>query len=186
MTGGKPRQPRAFDLASLGEAESRPKKQAAPKSAAKSQTTRKPRAVAAETVIRTLPDEAALAYRLPATTAEALAEDLNPPPPGPAIRRFKWSRLFWGALGGLVSLAIGIWVDELIRDLFARQDWLGWLAVGLTALLIIAALAITLREIWGLWRMGKIEHLREDAAEAHEADNMKKARSVVSAVARVR
>ena len=105
---------------------------------------------------------------------------MNPPLPVPTTKRFKWSRLFWGALGGLISLAIGIWVDDLIRDLFARQDWLGWLAVGLTILLLFAALAITLREVWGLWRMAKIEHLREDAAKAHKNSDMKKARSVIS------
>jgi len=179
MSDGKPRQPRTFDLASLGETEPAQKKQIASKPALKSKPSRRPKAVVAEAVIRTLPDEAALADRLPATTPEALAEDLNPPPRGPATKRFKWSRLFWGALGGLVSLAIGIWIDDLIRDLFARQDLLGWLAVGLTVLLVLAALAITLREIWGLWRMAKIEHLRENAAKAHDIDDMKKARSVI-------
>ena len=29
-----------------------------------------------------------------------------------------------------MSLAIGLWTDALIRDLFSRADWLGWLAAG--------------------------------------------------------
>ncbi len=39
----------------------------------------------------------------------------------------------FSALGGLLTLAFGLWVDSLVRDLFARDDWLGWLAMAVAA-----------------------------------------------------
>ena len=71
----------------------------------------------------------------------------------------------------LVSLAIGLWVDQLITDLFSRQDWLGWLALGLTALLIVAAFAMVMREVWGLLRMARVGSLRADGEAAAKEDN---------------
>ena len=47
-----------------------------------------------------------------------------------APRAVRWTRLLVAGLGGLIALAIGLAIDTLIRDLFARNDGLGWLAVG--------------------------------------------------------
>ena len=38
-------------------------------------------------------------------------------------RRVRWTRLLIAGLGGLIALAIGLAIDTLIRDLFARNDW---------------------------------------------------------------
>ena len=139
---------------------------------------RKPRTVEKTRIVREVPDEAAQRINADELSELDISESLTPPPPIAAKPRFKWSRLFWGALFGLISLGIGLWVDQLIRDLFARQDWLGWLAVGLTALLIVAALAIALRELWGLSRMAKIDGMRETASSAMLDDNMTRAKSL--------
>ena len=40
---------------------------------------------------------------------------------------------FWAG-GLLASLAIGLWVESLIGALFARDDWLGWVGIGLAGL----------------------------------------------------
>src|SRR5690606_16069431 len=59
------------------------------------------------------------------------------PPPATRRKRSKLGAFFMAALGILLSLAIGLWTDQLIRDLFARADWLGWLALGVA---LVAAL----------------------------------------------
>ena len=59
-------------------------------------------------------------------------------------RRVRWTRLLVAGLSGLIALAIGLAIDTLIRDLFARNDGLGWLAVAL-ALLAGAGLERALR-----------------------------------------
>ena len=50
--------------------------------------------------------------------------------PLPPRRRFPWGAVFWSALGGLVTLGIGLATTRLIEDLYARADWLGWFGAG--------------------------------------------------------
>jgi putative membrane protein len=78
-------------------------------------------------------------------------------------------------LSGLVSLAVGLAVDSLIRDLFARTDWLGWLGVALAALAALGLLGLVVREIAGLMRLGRIDHLRDGLQSAADADDAKAA-----------
>src|SRR5690348_8052338 len=49
----------------------------------------------------------------------------------PPRRRLRWGTLFWGAIAGLVVLGAGLGVANLIEDLFARSESLGFLGLGL-------------------------------------------------------
>src|SRR5947209_6919596 len=49
-------------------------------------------------------------------------------------RSWTWSRLFWSALGSLVSLALGLWLTSLVEGFFARSAALGWIGTTLVAL----------------------------------------------------
>jgi putative membrane protein len=82
-------------------------------------------------------------------------------------------------LGILMSLAIGLWTDKLIRDLFARADWLGWLATAMAALAALSATVIVVRELWGLARLASVEKLRRKAEDALARDDSKIALQVV-------
>ena len=106
-------------------------------------------------------------------------EDDLPSPPVVARKRFSWSRLLFGAIGGILSLAVGLWLDRLVRDLFAREDWLGWLAVALIALAGIAVLAIVAREIAGLLWLRRIDRMRQRADLAAVRDDRPEAEAVV-------
>ncbi len=145
----------------------------------KSQTARKPKSFSENTRFRDTPDEAAQRIAPPPENATdlELAKNLTPPPAdNPANRGFRWGRLFWFALIGLVSLSLGLWIDQLITSLFARNDWLGWTASGFAGLLILASVVLALREFWGLSRMAKIGQLRKDASNARANDDMRGAR----------
>ncbi len=64
-------------------------------------TPRAPKAVAPDTALVFAPDEAA--QRAPIALA---VDDLTPPPPPPKAKRgIRWSRILFGALGALLSLA---------------------------------------------------------------------------------
>jgi putative membrane protein len=97
--------------------------------------------------------------------------------PMPA-RRWHWLRLLVAALGGLITLAIGLAIDNLIRDLFERTDWLGWLGALLAALAVLALAAIAIREIVGLLRLRHIDQIRRRGALAAADDDRSAARSV--------
>jgi putative membrane protein len=179
------RAPRSFSLEPASEkdvvAEPKPKKTVSAKSSAKTKTKapkRKPKTVSSKVEIEILPDEAAQRVDV---NDDVIAEQLTPPPPvaGRSRKRFRWSRVFWFALSGLVTLAVGLWVDQLIRDLFARTDWLGWAAVVLAVLIAVAAVALALREFIALRRMTKIDEMRRRAVEAVESDDAKSANKLV-------
>jgi putative membrane protein len=108
-------------------------------------------------------------------------------PAGAAVpvvpRKRRWLGLLTAAVGGLVTLGLGLAVDNLIRELFARTDWLGWLAVALTALAVVAIIALAAREIAGLLRLRRIEHIHEKALAAVTADDRKQALAVVDDLA---
>ncbi|CAN0656295.1 TIGR01620 family protein [Nitratireductor aquimarinus] len=104
---------------------------------------------------------------------------LADPPPIPPRRRSILGRVFFAAFGVLLSLAIGLWTDQLIRDLYNRADWLGWLALGVAAIGLTAFIAILTREALGIMRLASIETMRRDAADAIERNDAKEARKTV-------
>jgi putative membrane protein len=83
----------------------------------------------------------------------------------------RWLTVFLSATGGLILLAIGIGIDNLVRGLFARNDVLGWLALALTALAVLAVLVMAWREIAATLRLRKVHHIHEKALEAATADD---------------
>jgi putative membrane protein len=102
----------------------------------------------------------------------AAAADLTRP------QRSRWGLLFWSALGGLASLALGLSVTRLIDELFTYATWLGWVAAVLAAIAALAFLAVALREAAGLWRLAKIEGLHDRAVAASAQDDREAARGL--------
>lgn len=98
----------------------------------------------------------------------------------PARKGFGWGTLFWSALGGLVLLGSGLGVANLIRDLFAINDGLGFLGLGLSALVALALVVIIAREALGLIRLATIEKLHARALEVIASDDRNESRAVLS------
>ncbi|MEL6059601.1 MULTISPECIES: YcjF family protein [unclassified Methylobacterium] len=94
-------------------------------------------------------------------------------------QRSPWGALFLSAVGGLVSLGIGLSVERMIADLFQAAPWLGWVALALLALAALALLAIVVRELAGLRRERKIERLRQSAVDALSTRDHTGAQAVV-------
>jgi putative membrane protein len=89
----------------------------------------------------------------------------------PGKRGRRWLGILFTALGGLITLAIGIAIDNLVRDLFSRNYWLGWLAIVLTALAIVAIVALAAREIIGILRLRRVHLIHARANDAAIADD---------------
>jgi putative membrane protein len=107
-------------------------------------------------------------------TLPAVIEAASPP-----RKKFHWGALFWSALGGLVSLGLGLAVVRLIEDLFARNEWLGWFSLGLAVLAALALIVLVAKETLGLARLAAIEKLRARAVEAIATDDRDGARTLV-------
>jgi putative membrane protein len=100
-------------------------------------------------------------------------------------RGFRWGSILLGAIGSLVLLASTIWLHDLVREMMARQDWVGWLTLGLIALAILALLMIILKEAAGLARLGRLGRLRHEADSAAADDDKTLALDVVQRLKRL-
>lgn len=85
-------------------------------------------------------------------------------------RSLRWGPLFWGSLGGIVLLGLGLGLTNLVEDLFNRSTALGAVGLSFAAAFAVALLAIGLREIRALLRLSTIEtlHLRASAVLASD------------------
>ncbi len=98
----------------------------------------------------------------------------------PARRGFRWGTLFWSAVAGLVLLGSGLGILNLVEDLFARNEGLGFLGLALAVIAVVALAVITMRELVGLARLATIEKLHLRAAEVLISDDRAASRTVVA------
>jgi len=89
--------------------------------------------------------------------------DLIPVTPAPPRRRAPWTVMFWMSSAGLLLLATGLGIANLIEDLFNRAAWLGGAGAALAAIAVAALLVILTREALGLARLAAIEAMRDRA-----------------------
>jgi putative membrane protein len=153
-----PRRPAAFRI----EPEAEPKQA---RSHAEPQPPRRPRAVVVPAEIDVFDEPDIVAA--------------EPPPATAPRKRSLFASLFFGAVGVLVSLAVGLWTDQLIRDLFERAEWLGWLAAGMAAIAVLALVVVLVREFLAIARLAEVEKLQKRALDAVARDDPKAARAVV-------
>lgn len=98
----------------------------------------------------------------------------------PRRRRLTLGGIAATAFGILVSLALGLWLDSLIRDLFARSDWLGYVAAGAAAIGVVALFGVVARELFGLRRLAVVQDIKQEVLEAAASPAAAPARKVIA------
>jgi putative membrane protein len=93
----------------------------------------------------------------------------------PKRRGLRLGRLLVASGGILLSLAAGLWLESLVRNLFVRADWLGWTGIALVGIFLLALLGVIGREIAGIFRLRKMAHLRLAADAVIERNDTKAA-----------
>lgn len=104
------------------------------------------------------------------------AEALEPEAATMKKRGFSFAKLAMGAFSIVLTLALGLWIDDLVRGLFARAPWLGWLALGAVAVGVLAAVIVAIREVIAIMRLGAIQNIKVKVAEAHAGSDTGEAR----------
>ena len=97
----------------------------------------------------------------------------------PVRRGFPWGAVFWSAVGGLVVLGLGLSVTQLIENLFARSEGLGFLGLGFALAAALALVIVAAREALGLARLATIEKLHLRATEVLLSDDRSESRAIV-------
>jgi putative membrane protein len=98
----------------------------------------------------------------------------------PVRRGFRWGTLFFTAVGGLVLLGTGLGILNLVEDLFARSESLGFLGLAFAAAATLALIVVIAREAFGLARLATIEKLHLRATEVLLSDDRAASRAVVA------
>ena len=102
------------------------------------------------------------------------------PPSLQPRRRFSFAKVAFGAFGILLSLAFGLWTDSLIETLFSRADWLGYTALTVLAVGILAVLGILVREVAGMMRLAAVHAIRTEAEAAATDAKPARARALIA------
>ena len=97
----------------------------------------------------------------------------------PVQRGFRWGAVFWAAIGGLILLGLGLGVTQLIEDLFARSEGLGFLGLAFAFAAALALVIVVAREAFGLARLAAIEKLHLRAAAVLASDDRAESRVIV-------
>lgn len=102
-------------------------------------------------------------------------------PGEPLSKGIRWGALLFSAMFGLALLAAGVWFARFTSVALAREDWVGWTAQGLLALLALAAAVLVLKELFGFLRLGRLSRIRRDAQSSlDEGDRRLEERAVRS------
>ncbi len=124
------------------------------------------------------PVKAAKSGRLPAALDIEFATEPEPnlvvlpqTKAGTAPRRMRWGTILLSAVTALLVMWAGTSITTLVQSFFAQSPVLGWLAFALAAIAAFAAIAIVLREAWGIYRLNQIEAMQELAARAINLDD---------------
>jgi putative membrane protein len=112
-------------------------------------------------------------------TDPALLPVLVEAPLVPVQRGFRWGAMFWSALGGLITLGLGLAVTRLIEDLFARSESFGYIGLAFAAAAALAFVVVVTREALGLARLATIEKLHLRAAAVLASDDRTESRAIV-------
>ncbi len=93
-----------------------------------------------------------------------------------------WARLGWSALAGFITLIASVAAWDFVTDLVARNLILGYLALALLGIILLAAVLISLHEWMGFRRLRRIDQLRDRASDARTRDDTAGARQTVAAL----
>ncbi len=93
--------------------------------------------------------------------------------------RFSLPGVLWSGLGGLVSLAFGLWTTNLIEGLFAKAESLGLIGLAFAVLFVVGLIGLIAREVFAVSRQTRIAEMHIAFAEARAADDRDAARRLI-------
>ena len=97
-----------------------------------------------------------------------------------ARTRLTLGGLVWTGLGGLVSLAVGLWAADLVEGLFVKAESLGIIGVLFGLVFVAGLIGVAAREIIAVARQTRIAEMHVAFAKARAADDRAAARRLVA------
>ena len=98
----------------------------------------------------------------------------------PPSRLARW---FWRLLGAIVTFALSLWAWDFVTGLIARNQVLGYAAMGLLGAFLLVCLGIILREWSAFARLKRLDDVHRAAEAAIVTGNLATARRVTVQIA---
>ncbi|MFD1341552.1 YcjF family protein [Litorisediminicola beolgyonensis] len=117
-----------------------------------------------------VPDESDRPEGRAMTTAAVLA----------ARKPSRLARWFWGLAGAILATVLAAAAWEFVTGLLAAYPMLGWAVAGLFGLFAFVVLAIAVKEIAAISRLGRLDALHRDAQAARDGGGLEAAQDVVA------
>ena len=95
-----------------------------------------------------------------------------------ARRPSRLARLFWASLTALLGFVVSLAAWNFVTGLLAANPVLGWVATGLIALFLLAAVLIALREAASFFSLGRLDTIQKAAESALATGDLKAAENV--------
>ena len=102
------------------------------------------------------------------------------PPEQRVSRRPRWGFILISALATLFALWLGLSVEQIVESFFLKSAFMGYVALTVASVAGFSALAIIFREILGLVRLRRLEHLQLNASHAINQDDTASADAAIS------
>lgn len=87
-----------------------------------------------------------------------------------------WGLLLFSSILGLFTLWLTTTLITSIEQLYERPDIIGWLAISLTALLVLSLIVIIVKEIVSLSKLKKLGSLKTAGRQIHQDNQLKPAK----------
>lgn len=91
-------------------------------------------------------------------------------------------RWFWSLLVALLGFGLSIAAWDFVNGMIARNQYLGYVTLGLMGLLIIVLAVSAMRELFGFARLRRLDRLQQSAQSALASNDLTAARKVTEQV----
>ncbi|WP_116085690.1 YcjF family protein [Tropicimonas sp. IMCC34011] len=92
------------------------------------------------------------------------------------------AKLFWGALVSLIGFAASVAAWSFVTSLLQANPVLGIIAAGLVSAVLLALIAMAIKEAASFWRLGRLDHIHRDAEAALAGADLSLARKSVASL----
>ncbi|MEZ5923648.1 MAG: TIGR01620 family protein [Hyphomicrobiaceae bacterium] len=93
---------------------------------------------------------------------------------------WRWLKLLVQAIAALIVMSLSLRLYDLAISMIQRQDWFGWLALGIAGVAVFSFLILIVRELAAIIGLSRLQSLRHSTERALRDDNAKAAGLVVA------
>jgi putative membrane protein len=88
---------------------------------------------------------------------------------------WRWLKILIKAIAALVVMSLGLRLYDLAWTMIQRQDWFGWLALGIAGIAALAFVILLVKELAAIIGLSRLQSLRRSADSALRDEDAKAA-----------